>query len=96
MLSVRVLWGAAGILFLVSGDNLRDGQGIGKGLLVHDLRHVSATSAIAAGADVKLVQQMLGHKAAIETLNTYSHLWPDKIVEVVDLVDARRARTLAA
>jgi len=26
---------------------------------------------------VKLVQARLGHKSAEETLNTYSHLWPD-------------------
>lgn len=75
---------------------IRDGVGIGKGFSIHDLRHVAATLSIAAGADVKLVQQMLGHKDATETLNTYSHLWPDKIAEVVDLVEARRARALAA
>lgn len=44
---------------------------------VHDLRHVAATLAIGAAADVKLVQQMLGHKDATETLNTYAALWGD-------------------
>lgn len=49
---------------------------------------------IAAGADVKLVQQMLGHKDATETLNTYSHLWPSKLSEVISLVEERRKKAL--
>ncbi len=61
---------------------------------VHDLRHVAATNAIAAGADVKLVQLMLGHKDATETLNTYSHLWPNRVDEVIDAVERRRAEAL--
>lgn len=61
---------------------------------VHDLRHVAATLAIAANADVKLVQQMLGHKDATETLNTYSALWPDKVGEVIDLVEKRRNQAI--
>lgn len=62
---------------------------------VHDLRHVAATNAIAAGADVKLVQQMLGHKDATETLNTYSHLWPSRVAEVIMMVEERRREALA-
>lgn len=64
------------------------------GYSVHDLRHVAATNAIAAGADVKLVQLMLGHKDATETLNTYSHLWPNRIDEVIGAVERRRAAAL--
>jgi hypothetical protein len=26
---------------------------------------------------VKVVQERLGHSSAVETLDTYSHLWPD-------------------
>ena len=63
-------------------------------LTVHDLRHVSATLSIAAGADVKLVQHMLGHKDANETLNTYAHLWPSKVGEVISLVEVRRKKAL--
>lgn len=64
------------------------------GYSVHDLRHVAATNAIAAGADVKLVQLMLGHKDATETLNTYSHLWPNRVEEVIDAVERRRTEAL--
>lgn len=63
-------------------------------LTVHDLRHVAATLAIAANADVKLVQNMLGHKDASETLNTYAELWPNKVDEVMSLIEDRRALAL--
>lgn len=73
----------------------RTNTGLAATMSVHDLRHVAATNAIAAGADVKLVQQMLGHKDATETLNTYAHLWPDRVAEVIAAVEQRRAEALA-
>ena len=39
----------------------------------HDLRHTAATIAIASGADVKSVQDLLGHATASFTLNVYTH-----------------------
>jgi hypothetical protein len=52
----------------------------------HSLRHTAASMAISAGADVKVVQTILGHASATETLNTHGHLWPDKLDEVTDAV----------
>jgi site-specific recombinase XerD len=49
---------------------------------------------IAAGDDVKVVQLMLGHKDAMETLNTHGHLWPDKLNEVTTAVEEARSRAL--
>ena len=43
----------------------------------HQLRHYYASLLIARGASVKVVQARLGHKSALETLDTYGHLWPD-------------------
>ena len=43
----------------------------------HDLRHFLASLLIASGESVKTVQAVLGHASAVETLATYSHLWPD-------------------
>lgn len=43
---------------------------------VHDLRHTAASLAIAAGANVKAVQQMLGHASAAMTLDVYAGLFP--------------------
>lgn len=39
----------------------------------HDLRHTAATVAIASGADIKSVQDLMGHSTASFTLNTYTH-----------------------
>ena len=58
------------------------------GLHPHELRHTAASLAIAAGADVKVVQQMLGHKSATMTLDLYGHLFPDRLDEVADALDA--------
>ena len=43
----------------------------------HELRHYYASLLIHDGASVKVVQARLGHKSALETLDTYGHLWPD-------------------
>ncbi len=59
-----------------------------KGPHPHALRHTAASLAIASGANVKVVQQMLGHKSAIMTLDLYGHLFPDQLDEVADRLDA--------
>ena len=43
----------------------------------HSLRHYYASLLIRHGESVKVVQERLGHSTAAETLDTYSHLWPD-------------------
>ena len=47
------------------------------GLVFHGLRHYYASLLIRHGESVKVVQARLGHATAAETLDTYSHLWPD-------------------
>ena len=47
------------------------------GTTFHDLRHYYASLLIRHGESVKVVQARLGHASATETLDTYSHLWPD-------------------
>jgi len=56
----------------------------------HELRHTAASLAIASGADVKVVQQMLGHGSATMTLDTYGHLFEDRLDEVGDAMDRAR------
>ncbi|MDP8976461.1 MAG: site-specific integrase [Actinomycetota bacterium] len=43
---------------------------------LHDLRHTSATLALAAGVHPKIVQERLGHANISITLDTYSHVVP--------------------
>lgn len=59
-----------------------------EGVVPHGLRHTAASLAIAAGADVKVVQQMLGHKSATMTLDLYGHLFENRLDEVADRLDA--------
>lgn len=61
----------------------------------HELRHTAASLAIASGADVKVVQQMLGHKSATMTLDLYGHLFEDRLDVVADAMDAARSAALA-
>jgi integrase len=58
------------------------------GLVPHELRHSSASLAIAAGASVKGVQAMLGHSSATLTLDRYGHLFGDELDAVADGIDA--------
>ncbi|MGH3624188.1 MAG: tyrosine-type recombinase/integrase [Sciscionella sp.] len=66
-----------------------------EGLTPHKLRHTAASLAIAAGADVKVLQQMLGHADAAMTLNIYGHLFPDRLDEVAAALDTQRATVLS-
>jgi hypothetical protein len=54
--------------------------------------------AISAGANVKVVQQMLGHATASMTLDLYGHLFPDQLDDIASRLDAigRSARGLNA
>lgn len=61
------------------------------GLTPHELRHTAASLAISAGANVKVVQRMLGHASAALTLDRYADLFEDDLDDVADKLDARRA-----
>jgi integrase len=61
---------------------------------VHDLRHTAACLAISVGANVKVVQQMLGHASAAMTLDVYSDLFADDLAAVADAHDEKRAQNV--
>ena len=44
---------------------------------LHDLRHGAATLALAAGADLKTVSEMLGHSSIVITADTYTSVLPE-------------------
>jgi integrase len=60
------------------------------GLTPARLRHTAASLAIASGANVKVVQTMLGHASATMTLDLYGHLYADRLDEIADRMDAAR------
>lgn len=53
----------------------------------HDFRHTAASLAVSAGANVKAVQRMLGHKSAAMTLDVYADLFDSDLDEVADAMD---------
>jgi integrase len=55
---------------------------------LHALRHYYASLLIRHGESVKTVQERLGHASAVETLDTYSHLWPDSDDRTREAVDS--------
>jgi integrase len=57
----------------------REASGIDKHWRLHDLRHFSATMAIAGGHDVRTVAHRLGHADPAMTLRVYAH-----VVEAAD------------
>lgn len=63
-------------------------------ITAHDLRHFYASMLIAGGQSVKVVQKRLGHSSAVETLDTYGHLWPDSEDDTRAAVDAVLTRQL--
>jgi integrase len=53
-------------------------------ITAHALRHTAASLAISAGANVKLVQRMLGHASAAMPLDVYADLFDDDFTAVAD------------
>ncbi|MDV3129101.1 site-specific integrase [Mycobacterium sp. 21AC1] len=54
------------------------------GLTPHGLRHTTASLAISAGANVKVLQRLLGHATASMTLDRYGHLMDEDLGKVAD------------
>lgn len=81
-------WFAGAVKRAMSGDETF------RRVTPHDLRHTAASLAISAGANVKVVQRMLGHKSAKVTLDTYAALFPDDLDNVVDALSKQRAEQL--
>jgi integrase len=62
--------------------------GLPAGTGFHALRHYYASLLIRHGESVTTVQARLGHASAVETLDTYSHLWPDSDDRTRDAIDS--------
>lgn len=58
-------------------------------LTPHDLRHTAASLAISAGANIKALQRMLGHKSAAMTLDTCADLFGDDLDAVAERLNRR-------
>ena len=58
-----------------------------KQIRIHDFRHSCASLLINNGANVTMVAKYLGHAIIEETLNTYSHIFQNKLDDVVNTIN---------
>lgn len=63
-------------------------SGIPKNVSPHVLRHTFATHLLGSGADLRAIQEMLGHKS-LSTTQRYTHTSIEKIMEVYDKTHPR-------
>ncbi|BBY58445.1 tyrosine-type recombinase/integrase [Mycolicibacterium sarraceniae] len=59
---------------------------------LHELRHTAASLAIQAGANIKSLQNMLGHESAALTLDRYGHLYGSDVEAVGVAINALLTR----
>lgn len=55
-----------------------------KKIRVHDIRHSHASLLVETGFSPLLIAERLGHERVQTTMETYSHLYPNKQIEVAN------------
>ena len=58
-----------------------------KQIRIHDFRHSCASFLINKGASIVLVSKYLGHSKISITLDTYTHLYKNELLEVSNMID---------
>ena len=63
-----------------------------KDIRIHDFRHSCASLLIDSGANITLVAKYLGHSKIDETLNTYSHMYQNRLDTIVNIIELQNSK----
>ena len=63
-----------------------------KDIRIHDFRHSCASLLIDSGANITLVAKYLWHTKIDEALNTYSHMYQNRLDTIVNIIELQNSR----
>lgn len=63
-----------------------------KDIRIHDFRHSCASLLIDSSANITLVAKYLGHSKIDKTLNTYSHMYQNRLDTIVNIIELQNSK----
>ena len=65
-----------------------------KDIRIHDFRHSCASLLIDNGANITSVAKYLGHSKIEKTLNTFSHMYQNRLDTIINIIELQNTKLL--